>query len=91
MDTATVHDAIVQNINELPAGIDAMFRTYAKARDFNNVKATMDKLLEEGLPLELYKSYMEEAARLGFFDNGFTSSEILAKPKPGYDRYGFGP
>jgi len=91
MDTATVHDAIVQNINELPKGIQAMFETYAEARDFNNIKATLDKLKEEGLPSELYNKYLKEAEELGFFDNGFTSEEILQKPKPGYDRYGFGP
>lgn len=91
MDTATVHDAIVQNINELPKGIQAMFETYAEARDFNNILATLNKLRAEGLPSDLYNKYLDEAKELGFFDNGFTSAEILQKPKPGYDRYGFGP
>ena len=68
-----------------------MFRVYAKARDFYNVKATLDALLEDGLPKEIYLKYLKEAEDLGFFDNGFSSSEILQVPPPGYDRYGFGP
>ena len=68
-----------------------MFRVYAKARDFNNVKATLDALLEDGLPKEIYLRYLKEAETLGFFDNGFTSAEVLQVPPPGYDRYGFGP
>jgi hypothetical protein len=91
LDTATVHDAIVMNINELDDGVDAMFRVYGKARDFNNIKATLDKLKEEGLSKQLYDKYMKEAHELGFFENGFTSAEINAAPKPGYHKYGFGP
>lgn len=91
MDTATIHDAIFQNINELPEGINAMFRVYAKARDFNNIKATLDALRKEGLPDDLYRKYLKEAEELGFFSDGFSSKEILQTPPVGYDRYGFGP
>jgi SPP1 gp7 family putative phage head morphogenesis protein len=91
LGTSTIHDAIFMNINELDAGIDAMFQTYAKARDFNNVKATLDALRKEGLPNDLYKKYLQEAYDEGFISDGFTSDEILAPLKPGYDRYGFGP
>jgi hypothetical protein len=91
MGTSTIHDAIFQNINELPEGINAMFRVYARARESNNIRKTMDALLADGLPRELYNSYLAEAERLGFFDKGFTPEEILAPLKPGFDRYGFGP
>lgn len=89
--TATIHDAIFQNINELPGGVDAMFRVYARARDFDNITATLDALRKEGLSDELYFRYLKEAHELGFFEDGFSSAEILEKLKPGYDRYGFGP
>jgi len=89
--TSSIHDAIFQNINELPGGIDAMFRVYARARDSENIRKTLDALLEDGLPREVYDRYLAEAEALGFFDRGFTSQEILATPGPGLMRFGFGP
>jgi len=91
LGTSTIHDAIFMNINELEEGIDSMFEVYAKARDFNNIKATLDALRNEGLPDELYQKYLAEAHEKGFISEGFSSAEILQPLKPGYDRYGFGP
>jgi SPP1 gp7 family putative phage head morphogenesis protein len=89
--TASIHDAIFHNINELDEGTLMFFRAYQRARDFNNIKATLDAIYEAGLPKALYQRYLQEAKDLGFFDNGFTSAEILAPLPPGYDRYGIGP
>lgn len=89
--TASIHDAIFHNINELDEGTKMFFRAYQRARDFNNIKATLDALRAEGLSKELYQAYVKEAEELGFFDNGFTSDEILRPLKPGEDRYGIGP
>lgn len=89
--SASIHDAIFHNIAELDEGVEMFFGAYARARDFNNIQATLDALLEAGLPREDYRNFVREAAELGFFDNGFESSEILAPLRPGYDRYGIGP
>ena len=91
LGTSTIHDAIFMNINELEEGIDSMFEVYARARDFNNIKATLDALRDEGLPNDLYKKFLKEAYDQGFISDGFSSAEILQPLKPGYDRYGFGP
>lgn len=91
MGTSSIHDAIFQNINELPAGIDAMMRVYARARDSGNILATLNALRKEGFPDDLYFQYLQEARDSGFLDQGFTSTEILAKPGPGLSLYAFGP
>jgi len=91
LGTSTIHDAIFMNINELEEGIDSMFEVYARARDFNNIKATLDALRKEGLPKDVYEKYLEEAYEKGFISEGFSSAEILQPLKPGYNRYGFGP
>jgi hypothetical protein len=88
--TATIHDAMFMNINELDTGVAAMREVYAKARSFNNIKATLDALKDEGLPDPLYRQYLQEAKDLGFFDEGFSIDEMLAPIdyKNGYDYYG---
>ena len=63
----------------------------AKALDSNQLLNTLNALKEAGLPQEDYNMLYKKAEELGIFNREFTSEEILAEPKPGYDRYGLGP
>lgn len=91
LGTASVHDAIVMNINELDPAINAIRGIYADFADFPQIKATLDALRKEGLPDNLYFQYLEEAKTLGYFDRQFTRGEMLAPIKEGYSYYGWGP
>ena len=76
------------NINELDEGVDAMYEVYARAREFNNIKATLDALLKAGWPRHKYDEYMKLAEEQGLFANGFSGKDILQPPPPGFARYG---
>jgi SPP1 gp7 family putative phage head morphogenesis protein len=89
--TNTIHDAMFMNVNELDQGIQGMYEVYARALEFDNLKATLDAMLEAGLPKDRYDFWLSEAERLGLREHGFTAEEILQEIKPGYDRYGWGP
>lgn len=91
LNTASIHDAIFHNINELDDGTEMFFHAYQRARDADNIRWTLEAIRKAGLPEELYRQYLAEAERLGFFDNGFTSEEILRPLRAGEDRYGIGP
>lgn len=89
--SASIHDAIFHNVNQLDEGVDMLFQAYEQARDYPNIRATLDAIHDAGLPDSLYRKYLQEAEELGFFDDGFSSSEIRAPLRSGFDRYGIGP
>lgn len=65
VDTATIHDAFFTNAADMLIAKKALRLSYAKAVQQNTIKATLDEMLDRGLPKEIYLKYLNEAIDTG--------------------------
>lgn len=91
--TATIHDAIFMNVNELDLGVGNMYDNYARARATPVIRRTLDEMRKKGLSRASYKKFLAEAERLGLLDTELTPEMIRQNhnPPPGLGSYSWGP
>jgi hypothetical protein len=63
--TSTIHDAFFTNAADMLNARHALREIYGNAVEQNSIKATLDEMLNRGLPRVLYDKYLNEAIETG--------------------------
>jgi hypothetical protein len=63
--TSTIHDAFFTNVSDMLRARGALRGIYGDAVESESIKATLQEMLNRGLPKELYDKYLNEAIDTG--------------------------
>jgi len=90
IDIASVHDAVVGNLVDTTTMRTYGRRAYAKAREADIIRGTLDLMRKRGMSRKTYNELMEEAVKRGLVRFEFTPEEILEELGGPYQYYGWG-
>lgn len=88
---ASVHDAIVGNLEDMAPLKQFATEAYAEARSARVLQETLESMRKNGLSRANYLRLKKMAEDTGLFNDEFSASDILEVRGGTYDNYGWGP
>ena len=89
VDMASVHDAVVSNLEDITTLRRYGREAYATARDSDVIQETLREMRKQGLSRQSYAELLELGTSSGLFLDDFLASEIIEDPTTEHHYYGW--